>query len=304
MQSIQFRWIRAFRAVALTGSTNGAAEMLSIGQSAVSKHIAGLEQQLGIALFDRSKRGLRLTPEGDVLFGEADTVLEGYERFRRIADDVRHLKRGHLHIIAAGNFTRSLLPSALAEFRAEASGLSLSIEVAARRETLARVHGQQFDVAVLALPFDYPTDSLRDIGSYRGVCILPAKHPLSNKRTVKVQELAQFNLINLPVGTIGRSRIDQLFDSIDLEHKPIVEVSGGLLELVSAGVGAAIVDPFTAAAAHSDTIAVRELQPSIEYRYSIAFPANRPRSSLSVKFAEIVERVARSTVLPSKDRSI
>ena len=137
MQSIQFRWIRAFRAVALTGSTNGAAEMLSIGQSAVSKHIAGLEQQLGIALFDRSKRGLRLTPEGDVLFGEADTVLEGYERFRRIADDVRHLKRGHLHIIAAGNFTRSLLPSALAEFRAEASGLSLSIEVAARRETLA-----------------------------------------------------------------------------------------------------------------------------------------------------------------------
>lgn len=49
MKSIQFRWIQAFRAVALTGSTAGPAEMLSVRQSAISKQIAALESQLGVA---------------------------------------------------------------------------------------------------------------------------------------------------------------------------------------------------------------------------------------------------------------
>lgn len=294
MQSIQFRWIRAFRAVALTGSTNGAAEMLNIGQSAVSKHVAALEQQLGVDLFDRRGRGLRLTPEGEVLFGEADTLLEGYERFRRVADDVRQLKRGHLHIIAAANLVRGLLPKALEEVQQAAGTLTFSIEAAARREALARVQAQQFDLAVLALPFDYPPEGLRDIGSYRGVCMLPAAHSLSRKLSLSVQELAEIGLISLPIGTVGRTRVDQLFDSVGIDHQPLVEASGGVAELVSAGVGAAIVDPFSAAAAPTSTVAVRRLDQEIDYRYGILFPISRPRSRLSEELADIIERVARA----------
>ena len=295
MQSIQFRWIQAFRGVALTGSTTGAAEMLGVGQSAISKQVAALESQLGVDLFDRSGRGLRLTPEGEVLFAEADTALEGYERFRRIADDIRQLKRGHLHIIAAANLARGLLPGALEDFRQETQSSTFSIEIVARREALARIEGQQFDLAVLALPFEYPTEGLVDIGSYRGVCILPSAHPLSKKKSLKVQDLMQLGLISLPNGTVGRMQVDQMFNRSGMDHKPSIEASGGLAELVSAGLGAAIVDPFTASAARSGAIAVRKLNSKIYYRYGIFFPINRPRSRLSMKLAEIVERGARKT---------
>ncbi len=50
-----------------------------------------------------------------------------------------------------------------------AAQIDRSNEFPARREALAKVNGQQFHIAVLALPFDYPTDSLRDIGGYRGL---------------------------------------------------------------------------------------------------------------------------------------
>ena len=295
MQSIQFRWIQAFRAVALTGSTTGAAEMLNIGQSAVSKQVAALESQLGVCLFDRSGRGLRLTPEGEVLFGEADTALKGYERFRRIADDVRQLKRGHLHIIAASNLARGLLPNALEEFQRDTTSTTFSIQIAARQEVLARIQDQQFDLAVLALPFEYPAEGLIDIGSYRGVCILPSAHPLSKKKSLKIHELAPLGLISLPVGTVGRMQVDRLFGDNELDHTPLIEATGGLAELVSAGLGAAIVDPFTAAVARSDAVSVRKLNQKIYYRYGILFPINRPRSALSVRLAEVVEQVARRT---------
>lgn len=295
MQSIQFRWIQAFRAVALTGSTTGAAEMLNIGQSAVSKQIAALESQLGVNLFDRGGRGLRLTPEGEVLFGEADTALKGYERFRRIADDIRQLKRGHVHIVAAANLARGLLPTALEEFRRGMASATFSIEISARKDALARIQDQQFDLAVLALPFEYPAEGLLDIGRYRGVCMLPSAHPLSKKKSLKIQELMPLGLLSLPVGTVGRMQVDRLFDDSELDHTPAIEATGGLTELVSAGLGAAIVDPFTAAIARSDAVAVRKLKQKIYYRYGILFPINRPRSTLSMKLAEVVEQVARRT---------
>lgn len=71
--------------------------------------------------------------------------------------------------------------------------------------------------------------------------------------------------------------------------------ASGVSRMISVSGGAAIIDPFTEVAANSEAIAVRELNPKSCYRYSILFPISRPRSGISTKFAEILERVARRT---------
>lgn len=294
MQSIQFRWIQAFRAVALTGTTTGAAKMLNVGQSAISKHLAALEGRLGVTLFDRTRRGLQLTNEGQALFAEADTALEGVQRFRRIAEDLRQARRGHIHIVAAANLARGLLPEALAAFRQKSPASTISIDVIARREARARIEGQHFDLALLALPFDYPPEASIAIGDFPGVCILPVDHTLAKKKALQIKDLSDIGLISLPKGTVGRMHIDQLFESQGMEPAPAIEASSAIAELVAAGLGAAIVDPFTARAARSDRIVVRQIFGNVLYRYAVLRPVNRSPSILSNELAKTIVRAAKA----------
>ena len=86
MQHLPFRWIETFRIVASTGSMTGAAQVLSLDQSAMSRHISALEGHLNLTLFDRTKRRLRLTPEGQELLPEAEDAAGAVARFERKAE--------------------------------------------------------------------------------------------------------------------------------------------------------------------------------------------------------------------------
>jgi DNA-binding transcriptional LysR family regulator len=294
LRPLQFRWIEVFRAVALGGTTTSAAELLNLDQSAVSRHISALEGQLGLRLFDRSQRKLRLTQEGKTLLGEACNTLDGLDRFRRVADEIRQMKRGHLHILAGANLANGLLPEAIAAFRDEAPTITLSIDVIARREVAAKMESQQFDLAIIALPFAYPDEGLIASRDYRGVCILPKHHALADKRIVRLSDLANVDLVGLPNGTVGRMQIDRYFSAVGLGYDPVLETSSAVAGFVAAGLGAAIVDPFTARTVDLSKVAVRPLEPSIAYGYGMFLPVDRIPSAVSKRFTEIVVATARS----------
>ncbi len=294
MRPLQIRWIEVFRAVAISGTTTNAAELLNLDQSAVSRHITALEGQLGLRLFDRSQRKLRLTQEGKTLLSEACNTLDSLDRFRRVAEEIRQMKRGHLHILAGQNLANGLLPEAMAAFRAEAPAITISMDVIARRETAAKMESQQFDLAIIALPFAYPDEGLIASGDYRGVCILPKHHALAGRKNVRLSDLANVDLVGLPNGTVGRMQIDRYFGAAGLDYKPVLETSSAVAGLVAAGLGAAIVDPFTARTVDLSKIAVRPLEPSIVYSYGMFLPVNRIPSAISKRFTEILAATAKS----------
>jgi DNA-binding transcriptional LysR family regulator len=78
-------------------------KFLALTNQAMSRHIASLESQLGISLFDRSKRRLRLTAEGKLLLAEADSAAEALNRFVRKANQIRQVSDGHLQILTSAN---------------------------------------------------------------------------------------------------------------------------------------------------------------------------------------------------------
>lgn len=292
MRPIQFRWIEAFRAVALSGATTSAAELLHLDQSAVSRHISALEGQLGLRLFDRSQRKLRLTQEGKTLLDEACNTLDGLNRFRRVAEEIRQMRRGHLHILAGPNLANGLLPEAMATFRNEMPTITLSMDVIARREVAAKMEGQQFDLAILALPFAYPDKGLIPLGDYPGVCILPKFHALAEHDVVRLSDLANVNLVGLPNGTVGRMEIDRYFSAAGLAYNLVLETSSAVAGLVAAGLGVAIVDPFSARATDLNKIAVRPLEQKLIYSYGMFLPVDRIPSEISKRMADIVVNTA------------
>jgi DNA-binding transcriptional LysR family regulator len=110
MKQLPFRWIETFRIIAGAGSMTDAAKILGVDQSAMSRNIASLESQLGISLFDRSKRRLRLTAEGRLLLAEADSAAEALNRFVRKADQIRRVSGGHLQVLTSATLARGLMP--------------------------------------------------------------------------------------------------------------------------------------------------------------------------------------------------
>lgn len=289
MGPIQFRWIEAFRAVARTGSTTDAAEILKIDQSAVSRHIKALEGQLGLMLFERRQRGLRLTSEGSELLGAADGAIDALRRFQSQARQLGKLSGGHLHVLTSATLARGLFPDVVRRFRDAHRDVTIEVEVVARTELERKVEMQQFDVGAIAMPFAYPTEFTLDLGRFPGVCLIPRAHKLAQETAVQVAHLDNEAMVGLPVGTVGRVRIDDLFRAEKVAYQPVVETTAVALgEHVTAGVGIAIMDPFSARAAVGDATVIRPLASTLSYEFGLLFPKDRPQTALAHAFVTAV----------------
>ncbi|MFY0614859.1 MAG: LysR family transcriptional regulator [Hyphomicrobiaceae bacterium] len=276
--------------MARTGSTTDAAEILKIDQSAVSRHIKALEGQLGLMLFERRQRGLRLTSEGSELLGAADGAIDALRRFQSHARQLGKLSGGHLHILTSATLARGLFPDVVRRFRDAHRDVTLEVEVVARSELERKVEMQQFDIGAIAMPFAYPAEFTFDLGSFPGVCLIPREHRLAQKAAVKVAHLHSEPMVGLPVGTVGRVRIDDLFRADKLSYQPAVETTAVALgEHVSAGVGIAIMDPFSARAAVGDATVIRPLASTLSYEFGLLFPRDRLQTALAYAFADAVK---------------
>jgi DNA-binding transcriptional LysR family regulator len=124
------RQLEVFTAVMRAGTVTAAARMLNISQPALSQILLHAEDELGFALFDRDKGRLRPTPEALELFPEAERLFAGLEGLRRKTADLRLGRAGLVRIGASAPPAMSLLPRALAAFRAQNPDVVLRSHVA------------------------------------------------------------------------------------------------------------------------------------------------------------------------------
>ncbi|MFI8963006.1 LysR substrate-binding domain-containing protein [Streptomyces sp. NPDC053493] len=110
---LDVRRLRLLRELALRGTIAAVAEALSFTPSAVSQQLGTLEREAGVALLERSGRGVRLTPAGQNLVRHAEAVLERLERASAELAEARHGPAGPLRIGAFPTATRTIVPGAL-----------------------------------------------------------------------------------------------------------------------------------------------------------------------------------------------
>jgi len=121
--------LRVFAAVARTLHYTKAARELGLSQPAVSARIDCLERDLGVRLLERAGRGMRLTPSGEVLAGEAGKVLARVDAARQAVEDVKGLMRGRLAVAASTTPGIYLVPRAAARFAKRHPGVTLEVTV-------------------------------------------------------------------------------------------------------------------------------------------------------------------------------
>jgi DNA-binding transcriptional LysR family regulator len=266
---MNLRHLEVLRAVVETGTATAAAQRVLLTQSAVSRSIAVLEQEIGFRLFDRVKQRLVLTEEGTAFFGETERLLSGLDELQNIATEIREKRFARLRIVAMPAIAHGLLPEALARFQKSHPRLSVSVEIRRRAEVTRWVAGRQFDVGFAALPANYPGVTSQHLVAVAAVVAVPSSHKLARLKNISASELQKEELIGLGSDAMVQSKINSYFQQRGIVPKMTIDSSSllSVCHFVAAGLGCGIVDPFTASSAKSHQITFRPLKPELKIDY-------------------------------------
>src|ERR1041385_5494098 len=124
---MEFRHLRYFVAVAEEENVTRAAERLHVSQPPLSRQIRDLEEELGVQLFERSAKAVRLTDAGRVFLNEARSVLDRVDEATRAVKAISSRASGELHLGYAPSLAVDILPRALRQFQSEMPGVRVML---------------------------------------------------------------------------------------------------------------------------------------------------------------------------------
>jgi DNA-binding transcriptional LysR family regulator len=195
---VELRRLKYFLAVAEELHFGRAAERLHIVQPAISRQIALLEAELGLKLFERTKRRVSLTPAGEVFATDVRQVLHRLDHSVETARRVAAGKSGRLEIGFIGPVMDSFLPRLLAEHRADAPDVVVDLHEMGSASQVAALCQGTLDCGFVRLPAR--ADELSFLTLFRESIVIarPRSHPLSEHRSLPLAALAREWFIMIP----------------------------------------------------------------------------------------------------------
>jgi molybdate transport repressor ModE-like protein len=245
---LSFDRLRVLHAVSTTGSVVGAARTLHVTTSAVSQQLTRLEREVGQQLVERQGRGIRLTEAGTMLAHHAGNLLTHLERVEAGLAERRGVVAGTLAIAAFATAARSLLPGTLRELRSRYPDLSVSLSEREPHEAIPALRRGHLDIAVVQ---DWAEDMLtvpevlsrRDLLDDPFDVALPIDHPLADRDSLAVKELAAEDWISWSTGQICHDWLVRTLrrDGIEPRVAHTASEHSTQLALVAAGLGVAVI---------------------------------------------------------------
>lgn len=303
--NITIRQIEAFLKVAEHGSFTRAAERLHVAQPALSQHVRDLESELGIRLFDRTTRRVELTEGGREFRNTAAKIVEDLELAARHAHELATRKRGKVAIAAPPLLAGTILPWAIADFRAEFPGIQVAVTEARADEIVEHVRTGDVDCGfgtfragedgIVAAPVT--SDSL--------ALFCQPSHPFAKKRRLNWRELD-----NQPQVALTRDSGIRLLVELGCETARIGmaiahEVSHvtTALTMVEAGLGIAVLPTYAQVAARQRAVvAVPLTNPTMTRDILLITQAGRSISPALSSFARVLTRRTVATFPPKPKR--
>ncbi len=283
--------VAIFRAVAESGSFSGGAEVLGISQPAVSQQVGELETSLGVRLFDRLGRGIRLTRAGEVLAGHARRIGAIEEEAERAIAELRGLRRGRLAIGASTTIGVYLLPDVLGEFRRRHPRIELELEIGNTQNVQEKLAEGLVDVGltegfVEAREFDSVVFREDDL-----VAIAPPGHRLL-QGPVAAKRLCAEPFVMRERGSGTRAVIERALADAGLSVEVVMSLGSteAVKRAVASGIGVAIVSGLTVAnEIRSGTLGlVRVSDLSIRRPLHLLRPRGRSDSPAVKQFLKLV----------------
>ncbi|WCE30076.1 LysR family transcriptional regulator [Vibrio sp. SCSIO 43137] len=294
--NLSIRQLQAFREVMRTGSISDAARTLNRTQPAVSAMISSLEEELGLALFERQRGRLTRTPEASYFLVETEAILERLVRTSRTMQELSNLQEGQLRIACMPASSQFLIPRLVADFVKEKPKVKVSIMMRASSVIEEWVASQQYDLGLAELPA--PNSAISSIPiDMRCVCAMRVDDPLAKKKQITPKDLC-----GKPLATLQEEHPNLLATrKAFAKHKAKFNARFELrnfqpaLKLVEEGLCYSICDPMTADSyfeykMQNPELTFRPFTPKINLSVGILTPSHRPASLLTTAFIDILHQ--------------
>ena len=190
---MELRHLRYFVGVAQELNFTRASKILRVAQPALSRQIRQLEEEVGVTLLDRNRRGVRLTEAGRAFLTEARALLDHSEQAIRVAQGTGRGRGGQLNIGYVWGLFHSLVPSAIEHFRREFPDAAVNLfDLTATQQAEALVQGR-LDAGFIGFAQEADAAGLtrRKVGACSFVAALPGNHRAARKSRVALATLAE-----------------------------------------------------------------------------------------------------------------
>lgn len=284
--------LRQFVTVAREEHMSRAAELLGVPQPTLSRSIARLEADLGVALFARPGRSVRLTRHGRMLLGGTERCLAELEgQVRQLAEEVSP-DRGKVALAFLHTLGSRVVPMMVREFRASYPAVRFALIQGGFAAVLARLRAGDVDLCLVApLPRD-PDVAAEPLDEQRIDLFVPAGHPLADRESVRLADAAGEEFVSFEPGYGLRLIGDELCAAagftprIAFEGEEPDTVRG----LVGAGLGVALLPSGIMDVPDPGVVALRISEPPASRTVGLAWMADRPVTAPAAAFRDFALR--------------
>jgi len=220
--------------IARTGSLRSAAEELGITASALNRRILGIEQELGVEIFERHPAGLRPNIAGEILLKYIRDQIADMDRVKSRIADLSGMRAGHINIATTREVVPFFLPTLIKHHLSKFPAVTFGVNLHERGEAEISLLDNTNDIAIVFEPVHLKELQTVYSGTQPVFCIMSAGHPLAKKQSLKIYDCIDFPLL-LPKHPEGiRQVLDATAEKIGITLQPALESNSlDLLRLMS-----------------------------------------------------------------------
>jgi len=299
-QHTTFRQLEIFEAIARLGSFTRASEELYLSQPTVSMQMKKLAEMIGAPLIEQVGKKIHLTADGQQLAQATREIFSILDHYTMSVDERRGLKQGKLSLVAITTASY-FAPRLLGEFVKLYPGIDVSLRVTNKEQVLASIADNLDDLYFLGQPPEDIDVVATPIMDNPIVVLAAPDHPLANKKTITLEQLAREPWLMREKGSGTRNAIERQFAESGITLRPRLELGSNeaIKQAILAGLGISALSRHALSLNQPGQFAVLDVEgfPILRHWYAV-YPAGRQLSVVARAFLDYL--LGRSDAVPVK----
>lgn len=240
---MDLRQLEIVRAVAEKGSFTGAGRHLHLSQSAVSRQVLLLEDELKEPLFLRIGRKVHITPTGEAVLSLSRRVFDDIHETESVIRDGREALSGMLRLMGGMSVCLYVFPALIKEYRRMHPGVEVRVTPGTVTRLLRKFRSGAADLALLTLPIEDPSLVTVPVMQEELLLVTAPHHPLARRKAIEPKDLLRQPFVLFEAGSSTRRVLDQFFAHERIEPRIVTETENVeiIKAMVRVGLGISII---------------------------------------------------------------
>ena len=295
MADINLEYYKIFYYVGKVKSITLAADELAVSQPAVSQAVRHLEEALGSPLFVRTSKGVRFTPEGEMLYSFVQRGYEYIQQGERKLREMLNLETGEIRIGASDMTLQFYLLEVLEQFHEKYPSIKVAVTNAPTPETLKHLQDGKIDFGVVSTPLYTRRECrVKKVRRIQDVFVAGKKFAQLQNQTLRYEQLTDLPVLCLEKNTSTRNYVDGFLEKNGVALSPEFELatSNILIQFARKGLGiASVVKDFAEEFLETGELFLRDFEEQIPAReFCVVTDQRIPVSAAAGKLLEMIEK--------------